>query len=600
MIPTLFPADYVDTLSYSGNWPEFPLHGTVDLIDCIECVAEEIEDDTSEWELAITYPQGGYGFDELALNKIIVAKANDHQSPQAFRIYSIEKNISKTVTVKAQHISYDMVNIPVKPFTATSASSAVTQLRNNTIYGTNWKLHHFYIDTDVTQAGTFKAEDPQSMRALLLDGEDSIKGSFGGDLIFDNYHISLRKTGGEDRNITITYGVDLIDMTQEENNSEMVTGIFPYYKRSSTDPLYETSPFVYGSVVPEDQSRYPIPKIESVDLTEYFPDTDHPPNSAAVTTKAHEWVAKEQIGEPEISLTVQYATLGQDVRIHDAIEVYFPGMGIKKKAKIVKYKYNVLLERCEEIEVGHAKDSSLFSLMDASRLRKGLVPPARIQNGSISNDKIANGGVGKGKIAPAAVGGYNIERKTINHNNLTDKDSPEGPAVRAENLNGVDDPGGAAVTNEKIGRGVITGDKIDSKQIQRTHIAGEAVGSDELAKLAVKEGNVADAAVAWAKLKTGSGQPATKINALETDMAYVNKLFASSAQIDYIRVKAIYANTASIGGLLYAGETNVDALSSSGITVRNSGNIRFKNITFNSVGSVQDMNGNFINVIASS
>lgn len=598
MIPTIFSADYVDSLSYSGKWPEFPRHGTVDLIDCIECIAEENEDEGSTWELQFTYPLGGYGFSELALDKIVLAKANDHQEPQAFRIYSIEKNISQTVTVKAQHISYDMVNIPVKPFKATSPAAALNGLTSNAVIPSG-KCIHFYIDpyTDLSGTDKFEPDAPVSLRAMLLDGDNSVKGTYGGDLIFDNYHVQLVAAGGQDRDVTINYGVDLVDMTQEENNSEMITGILPYYKRSTNDPKYNTEPIIYGSLT-YGPGQYSVQKIEAVDLSEFFP--NDPPEVKDINTVAAKWVAKEEIGIPEISLTIQYATLGQDVRIHDAICVRFPKMGIDRKAKVVKYKYNVLLERCEEIEVGHAKDSNLFNLMDASKLRKGLIPPARIQNESITNNKIARGGVGAGKLAPSSVSTGNVELGAIDHKRLSGSGSSSGPAVWSNNISGEDDPGGAAVTNEKIGRGVITGDKIDSKQIQRTHIAGEAVGSDELAKLAVKEGNVADAAVAWAKLKSGKDQPATIINALETDMAYVNKLFASSAQIDYIRVKAIYADTASIGGQLYAGETNVDALSSSGITVRNSGNIRFKNITFNSVGSVQDMNGNFINVIASS
>ena len=591
MIPTILPVDYVDTLSYSGNWPSFPLHGTVDLIDCIDCVAEENEDDGSSWELELVYPLGGYGFNELALDKIILAKANSYQDPQAFRIYSIEKNISKTVTVKAQHISYDMINVPVKPFTSTSASDALTKLRNNSIYGNNWKQHHFYFDTNVTQSGEFNPDTPTSMRAMLLDGDDSIKGTFGGDLVFDNYHISLLSVGGQDRYVTINYGVDMIDMTQEQNNSEMITGILPYYKRSTNDSQYSSEPIIYGSIV-YGPGQYLVQKIEAVDLTDQFP--NNAPTVSQLTDKGQEWVNNEEIGIPEISLTVQYATLGQDVRIHDAIRVCFPKMGIDTKAKVVKYKYNVLLERCEEVEVGHAKDSNYFNLMDASKLRRGLIPPARIQNESITNEKIAKGGVGSGKLAPNSVSTGNVELGAIDHKRLSGADGVGEPAVQAD----VIDTG--AVTNEKIGRGAVTGDKVSSKTIGKSHMADRSVDSTILDYSAVKEGNIENAAVAWAKLKSGSGQPATKINALETDMAYVNKLFASSAQIDFIRVQALYANTASIGGALnVTGTSQVAGVNCSSLTVRGSGDIVFKGYGFTGTTLVEDYLGNLVRVIRS-
>ena len=548
MIPTIFPANYVDTLTYEGNYPTFPPHGTVDLIDCVECYAKQNEDDASEWELAITYPSDGYGFEYLELDAIILAKANDHQPPQAFRIYSIEKQIGKMVAVSCQHISYDMINVPVKPFKATSASDAIEKIRTNTIYGNNWKTHHFYLETDIVSTDNFEPDAPTSMRAMLLDGDDSIKGTYGGDLIFDNYHIQLKQVGGEDRDVTINYGVDLIDMTQEKNNSEMITGILPYYTRSRNDDEYETQPIIYGDVV-YGPGTYVVQKIKPVDLSEHFP--NEVPTPQQITAKGQEWVAEEEIGQPEITLTVSYATLGRDVRIHDAVRVRFPKMGIDVKSKVVTYKYNVLTERCEEIEVGHAKESQYFNLMDASKLRKGLIPPERIQNGSIDGDKIANGGVGSGKIGPRAVGGGNIGLGEINHELLSKKDptTGEGGAVQTDNL------GREVVTTEELGIGAVT-----------SAILGMgSVLAEKIAPKAVEEGKIDDAAVAWAKLKSGSGQPVNKINALETDMAYVNRLFASTATINDVWAQHLHSSGAS-----YFGEVQTNTITgySSGRTFR--------------------------------
>ena len=405
MIPTILPATYINDLQYEGNVPTFPLHGTIDLVDCIECFSEEIDDeDSSEWELAIKYPLGGIGFDMLVLDNIILAKANDYQDPQAFRIYSVEKNIGKTVNVKAQHISYDMNNTPVKPFSVDNAADAMTHLRTDTIYGSdNWKQHHFYFSTDIQPSDPvtkFEFETPKSMRSVLLNGDDSIKGTYGGDLVFNNYEVQLLQMAGEDRGVTINYGVDLIDMTQEYNNCEMITGILPYYK--------EDKEIVYGDVT-YGPGTYSIQKIEPVDMAQYF---SSKPSVAELNAKAQEWVEKEKIGEPKIELTISYANLGKDVRLHDAIQIRFPAMGIDVKSKVVKYKYDVLLERCEEVDVGHAKESNYFNLMDASKLKKGLIPV----------DRVANSSIGGSKIAPSTInGGYHITPQSIPHGILNEK-----------------------------------------------------------------------------------------------------------------------------------------------------------------------------------
>lgn len=538
MIPTLFPANYIGPLDPTGHFPTFPLHGTVDLIDCIECVAEETEDeDGSEWELAFTYPLNGYGYEHLVMNAIVLAKVNDHQDPQAFRIYSIEKNIAKTVSVKCQHISYDLINIPVKNYKATDAATAISGLQTNAVSKTGKFQNRFYITTDIVNSDDFTLDTPTSMRAALLDGENSIKGTYGGDLVFDNYRIELKQVGGQDRDVTINYGVDLIDMTQEENISEMVTGVLGFYKRSTNDEQYENNPIIYANDVSYGPGIYTIHRIEAVDLSEHFP--NNVPTPAQIKAKADQWVTKEKIGEPEISLTVQYATLGQDVRIHDAICVKFPKLFADPKgykAKVVKYKYNVLLERCEEIEVGHAKAGSLFNLMDASKLRKGLVPPARIQNESITNSKIAKGGIGAGKLAPQSVGKQNVQRHAIDHEQMAEK------AIDNENL------ADNAVYGGKIKDGGVGEGKIGSNAVDKNNIKSKAVTSAKLSGVedtdgaAVITSKIASAAVAYAKLSTALQGEITKIDTLESQVAYINKLFADSAQITAIRAVRVYCS----------------------------------------------------------
>lgn len=628
MIPTLLESTYVESLSYSGNVPTFPKHGIVDLVDCIECYAEQInDDDSNEWELSFVYPIGGNGFDNLVLDNIVLAKANNYQDPQAFRIYSVEKNIGKTVTVKAQHISYDMLNTPVKPFTAASASAAITSIRTNTIYGSaNWKRHHFYFTTNISNNTQFKFDRPASMRSVLLNGEKSIKGTYGGDLIFNNYSVQLLQVGGSDRGIVLNYGVDLIDMTQEENNSEMVTGILPYYVKSESEAGYESNPIVYGSIT-YGPGTYDIQKIEPVDLTEFFVNYETTPTVAQINAKAVEWVAAEKIGIPEISLTVSYATLGQDVRMYDAIGVSFPEMRIDVKAKVSRYKYDVLLERCVEVDVGKAKPSKYFNLLDASKLKKGLIPPERITSNSITESKISSGAIGSRAIAPQAISGdYHIEPLSIDHDLLKEKavtaekiaaeaattalindeiiikpnaysgDYPDGAgpymlntvSISPKNLpkkafrytdtgtgGNKDDPKKYDLNPDIITDNTLPGDKVEDKGITTSKIDDSAVTSGKMASNSVITAKIKNAAVSFQKLSSGTQSEINKIAVLESDMAYVNKLFATTARIDHIRATDGYFSTVYVN------------------------NIRLGQTTFSNTTGIQDTDGNYHMVICS-
>lgn len=517
MIPILFESTYPNTSrTFSG-------HGIGDLIDATEVLAEENAEDGHEWELTFNYPVTGELFNEITLERIVLAKVNTYQPPQAFRIYSITKNINQTISVACQHISYDLANIPVKPMKSVGAGPALVDLktnmlnvcnRDNFIFSTNLPTPSTPSSEAERKDVTVEFEEPRNALKVLFDGDESIHGKYGGDVIVDNYDISLLSIGGEDREVSIEYGIDLVDLDQERNISNMVTGILPYYIRakdtkleagiersnnitdSDSDMVLTTEgytlkvgckytvtigtensngsskitsasgfgeqtfvmdgkehkfdfvpqstivinpntvlvqsvtvssdvdlnyirsfditenyvePIIYGDLT-NGQGVYNVPKIEPVDLTEYFQDSNDEPTVAQINAKAAEWVDKEEIGQPEVSLTVSYASLeGKDIRLHDAVRVRFVQMGIDVKSKVTRYKYDVLNERCTEIDVGKTKDSAIFTLQDASRLRKGLLPPDRIGKDSINGNKIKKGSIGKDQLGAGVVTKWNMD-----------------------------------------------------------------------------------------------------------------------------------------------------------------------------------------------
>ena len=429
MIPILFEYDATD----------FTTHGLGDLIDCIEC--KTACNDEGEFEMSFMYPKDSEMFSELTTGRLILAKANSWQQDQIFRIYGYEKEIRGMVTVNCEHITYDLNRIPVKKFKAATSANCNTVLANVksnalAITGLNISKFTFYSNvtgTAQTQEGCYELATPSSARAAILDGDDSVKGIFGGNLVLDRYSLKLLTSGsdegGMNRGALIEYGVDLMDLKQEENLSEMVTGVLPYYRYTKSGSDDETC--VYGNIQYA-SGTFQTHKVEPLDITEYFPNQaeNTSPSVAQIDAKAREWIAaKEGFGEPEINLTVSYAALNQDVRLHDQVTVRFPKLGIDVAAKVTSYKYDVLAERMLEIEVGKSKKTILFSLEDASRLKKGLLPPKRIQNKSLTSDKYADGSVQSAAIGGGAVGTSKIADGAVESDKLCQEKGREAVTV---------------------------------------------------------------------------------------------------------------------------------------------------------------------------
>lgn len=433
MIPILFDANAMD----------FNTHGIGDLIDCLECKAAIT--DEGEYELTLKYPVESELFKQLTINRIVVAKANDYDPLQAFRIYGYEKNLDGTVQVNCQHISYDLVNYPVKAFKKynssdiTKLANAIAAIKANVLSDLNpfgtaqaslftlTKEPSSWNPTAVNQDKKFVLDNPTSVRAAILDGDDSLKGTFGGDLCFDNYNITLKQVGGADRGVVIEYGVDLMDLEMEENISEMITGVLPYWKgkvQGSADGSEEE--YVYGDVQYA-SGNHIRQRIMALDLSSYFINQTSKPSKSSLNTKAVEWMTAEHAGEPEINLTLSYAALGQEVHMYDAVKVHFARMDIDVTAKVSSYTYDVLNERCTEIEVSNAAHSSKWKgLEDASRLRKGLLPPSRIADGSIGGDKLGTGSVGGGALAGGAVDGWHLTDGAVTEDKIGDDQVSNG------------------------------------------------------------------------------------------------------------------------------------------------------------------------------
>ena len=457
MIPILF--EYNET--------NVSTHGIGDLVDCISCECEMTAE--GEYEMSFTYPMTGELFNELTIGRLVFIKANPWQANQLFRIYGFEKNLDGTIQVNCQHISYDLANIPVKAFkTAVNATcqQALDAMRNNALAITGNNISNFTFTSNVsgapqTEDKKFKMEAPASARAVLLDGDDSIKGCYGGDLIFDNYNIYLKNVGGEDRGVLIEYGTDLMDLSQEQNISEMSTGVLPYFSYSvQVNDDYEDR-VAYGDIQYA-SGTFTSHRVIPLDLGSYFPDQAEgtAPSTPQLNAKAQEWMASEDgFGEPEVNLTVSYANLGKDVRIHDAVTVRFLKLGIDVKSKVTSFKYDVLNEKPLEISVGKTKESVLFSLEDASRLRKGLLPPERIKNKSITSDKYATGSVRGG--GGGGGGGGALAKKGVQKENINDE------AVDTEQL------AVYAVKSNRIGNGEVYTINIGGNQVTQEKLTVE-------------------------------------------------------------------------------------------------------------------------------
>ena len=347
---------------YSPTTTSFTTGGIGKLIDAGSCIVTE--ERNGSYELEMTYPITGHLYDEIKQRSIIFAKPSPAQSEQPFRVYRITKPLNKVVTIYAAHISYDLSGIPVKNFTSQSVQAALTALTTSSVIS-----NPFTFWSDKTNSGVMEIETPMPCRTIL----SNILDAYGGEYEFDKYTVKLHSQRGFDNGVSIKYGKNLTDLEQDENCSNVYTGVLPYWTGNDTT--------VSGSVV-NAPGTYDFTRILPVDFTSDF---EEQPSTAQLNNAATKYISDNNIGIPEVNLTVSFVHLNQTeeyknlgiferVELGDTIKVEFAAMGVSSTARCVKTVYNTLLERYDNVELGEVKkgladtiSSQTSSIIDISK-----------------------------------------------------------------------------------------------------------------------------------------------------------------------------------------------------------------------------------------
>lgn len=340
----------------------FETNGLGKLSDAASCTVKETRN--GAFELTLKYPVEGIHYAEIQQRSIILAKPNPVDLAQPFRVYRISKPINGLVTVYAYHISYDLTGIPVSPYSAASVQAA---LAGFSTYAAVTNPFTFW--SDMTASGDFTVKAPASVRSLL----ETVLEVYGGEYKYDKYTVRLYQQRGVNRGVTIRYGKNLTDLKQDENCSNVYTGVYAYY--SDGNGIVETSPKVTPA-----PGTYDYTRVLPLDLKAEFKEA---PTAEALRTAAEQYMSDHNIGVPEVSLNVSFVQLEQTqeykdlallerVELCDTVTVIFERLGVNATAQVTSTVYNVLIDAYDSVTIGNVRKNVAMTIAEqAQEIAKG-------------------------------------------------------------------------------------------------------------------------------------------------------------------------------------------------------------------------------------
>lgn len=378
MIPILFKSDATD----------FTTNGIGRLTDAIRCTVTE--ERNGQYELEMQYPMDGQYYSEIRTSSIIAAVPYDGAKIQAFQVYKISRALGGRVTINAQHISYRLNWIPVMPFSASSLADTLEKIKANSA-----ENNPFTFEADFTSAVSCGFTIPTGCKSVLGGVDGSVLDTYGGEYEWDNFTVKLHRNRGSEKPITLLYGKNITDLTQEEVISNTYTGVCPYWSATDNN-ITVTLPEKVISV--EEARNFPFHRTKVVDFSGQF---DAQPTIEQLREATTEYIEANNIGVPDVSIDVSFINLAgtdgyedaaplETVQLGDTISVYFDKLGVQTRAKVIGYEYNVLTEKYENVSIGTSRSTLASTIVEQGKAAEEMARNA-VNTANKATEWLTNG-----------------------------------------------------------------------------------------------------------------------------------------------------------------------------------------------------------------
>lgn len=342
MIPILFEKDET----------AFDSNGLGRLRECLSCVVSE--ERNGEYTCDFEFPVNGDRYKDIQFGRIIGVEHDNTNDLQPFDIVGAERPIDGVVTFHAVHVSYRLSKTNTDAKSISSLTDAFTAFNGAT------PAHNFTFNTDITSSNFIGAFDgvPKSVRSIMGGMEGSILDAYGGEYEFNKFSVNLYRQRGVDRNMTIRYGVNMLDFNDDIDYSETFNACIPYWLGSDSEG---NDIVIKGDMVQSDNESYNgRTECVAIDLTEKF---EEQPTKAQLEAMGLSYMQDNQSYLPARTITVDFINLRDtleyqhlaplyECNLCDTVKVVFPQYDVEGRFKVVKTEYDVLLERYQLMELG--------------------------------------------------------------------------------------------------------------------------------------------------------------------------------------------------------------------------------------------------------
>ena len=196
------------------KWNGIPLHEATSAI-----IKEQMNGD---FTLTVRYPITDSEIYQLFREDMLIKAPAPVIGPQLFRIKKPVEN-DDHLEITAYHITDDVMQRSINPLSVNKQScwQALSQL----VQVAKSPINDFSFTSDITDRRTINTKEVETLYSVLMDGAHSIVGTWEGEMVRDNFAISIKRNRGEDRGVIISTHKNLKSYQRTKNSQNVVTRI---------------------------------------------------------------------------------------------------------------------------------------------------------------------------------------------------------------------------------------------------------------------------------------------------------------------------------------------------------------------------------------
>lgn len=307
------------------KWNGIPLHEASSAI-----VKEETNGD---FYLTVRYPITDTGIYQLIKEDMLIKAPVPVLGAQLFRIKKpIENDDSLDIT--AYHVTDDIMQRSITPISVIGqgCAMALSQMVQNAKTG----LGDFSFTSDITDNRTFNTTETETLYSVLMDGKHSIVGTWEGELVRDNFALSIKRSRGANRGVVITTHKNLKSYQRTKNSQGVVTRIHAHstFKPEGAEDDVTLTVTVDSPLI----NAYP-----------YINEKEYENNNAKTVDDLKKWAEakfkNDGIDKVFDAIEIEaYELDGQVVHLGDTVNLKSRKHNVDVYKKAIAYEYNALTE----------------------------------------------------------------------------------------------------------------------------------------------------------------------------------------------------------------------------------------------------------------